>query len=134
MKNFVIVLIFYLAGFNCSFSQELIEPIDYPYFVLSRSNEYVSIPKELGGKNVKGFAGIEIIIDSTGRIVDTKLIALKLSGKVDLYYQNERDKKNEIINKFEAFIKKYTSNLKIIKVDKRKPPKLNRILFLIRFK
>jgi hypothetical protein len=128
-------LIFILIMTICinSFGQEIIDPVEVPYFVINRKSANVVLPKTLGGRGVKGFAGITISVNSSGRLLSTEIKKLKLSGKVNLSYQLGQDVKNDTIQRYEAFLKKCVSEIKIIKTDKRKPPKINNITFIIRF-
>lgn len=116
-----------------SFGQTIIDPVSPPYFVISRESPYVILSKALGGKSVKGFAGMTIALNSSGKLLSTELKKLKLSGKVTLSYQSGQEQKNDTIRKYEAFLKKCVSQIKIVKTDNRKPPKINNITFIIRF-
>jgi hypothetical protein len=116
-----------------SFGQTIIDPVEAPYFVISRQSPYVILSKELGGKSVKGFAGITITLDSSGRLLRTEVKKLKLSGKVTLSYQSGQEQKTDIIRKYESFLKKCVSRIKIVKTDNRKPPEINNITFIVRF-
>ncbi|GLU54956.1 hypothetical protein Dfri01_44170 [Dyadobacter frigoris] len=116
-----------------SFGQTITDPIDVPYFVIKRKTANVLLPESLGGKSVKGFAGITIAVNSLGKVQHSEMVKLKLSGKVNLSYQPGQDVKSDTVLKFETFILKNVSKIKIIKTDKRKPPKLSTITFLVRF-
>lgn len=116
-----------------SFGQTIIDPIEAPYFVISRESPYLILSKALGGKSVKGFAGMTISLNSSGKILSTELKKLKLSGKVTLSYQSGQEQKTDIIRKYEAFLKKCVSRIKIVKTDSRKPPEINNITFIVRF-
>lgn len=122
-----------LAASTLSFAQTIIDPVDIPFFVINRKTASVSLPKDLGGKDVKGFAGLTITVDSSGKVRSTEIKKLKLSGKLNVSYQSGYDNKSDIVIKYETFLKKYGSKIKIVKTDKRKPPKVNTITFLVRF-
>lgn len=116
-----------------SFAQKVVDPVDVPYFVIKRKAAKIHLPDNLGGKDTKGFAGITIFIDSLGKLQSTEIEKLKLVGKLNLSYQLGQNVKNDTIFKYETFLKKCVSKIKIIKTDKRKPPEISTITFLVRF-
>ena len=61
--------------------QTIIDPVEIPYFVIERESPYVVLSKELGGKSVRGFAGITITLNSSGKLLSTELKKLKLSQR-----------------------------------------------------
>ena len=128
----ILTLLVTIININ-SFGQTIIDPIEAPYFVISRNSPYVLLSKALGGKTVKGFAGITITLNSSGKLLRSELKKLKLSGKVTLSYQSNQEQKNDTVRKYEAFLKKCVSQIKIVKTDNRKPPKINNITFVVRF-
>ena len=104
IKNNLIFILIMIISIN-SFGQEIIDPVEIPYFVISRKNANVILPKMLGGKGVKGFAGITISVNPLGKILSTEIRKLKLSGNVNLSYQLGQDVKNDTIQRYEAFKK-----------------------------
>lgn len=120
-----------VVSFNLC-AQAITDPVDVPYFVIKRKTSNVRLPESLGGKDVKGFAGVTLTINSLGELKSTEIKKLKLSGKVNLSYQSG-DSKNDTVLKYEAFLKKCVAKIKIIKTDARKPPAISTITFLVRF-
>ena len=116
-----------------SFGQIIIDPINNPFFVIKRKTANIKLPKSLGGDKVRGFAGMSIILDSLGKIQSAEVLKLNLSGIVNTSYQKYEDLKSDTVVKYEHFFKNYAYSIKIIKVDKRKPPQNNKITFLFRF-
>ena len=110
----ILTLLVTIININ-SFGQTIIDPVEAPYFVISRNSPYVLLSKALGGKTVKGFAGITITLNSSGKLLRSELKKLKLSGKVTLSYQLDQEPKTDIIRKYEAFLKKCVSQIKIVK-------------------
>ncbi len=133
MKEIKLLTLLVMIITTNSFGQTIIDPVETPYFIISREKPNVVLPKALGGKSVKGFAGMTIILNSSGKLLSTELKKLKLSGKVTLSYQSGQEQKTDIIQKYEAFLKKCVSQIKIVKTDSRKPPKVNNITFIVRF-
>jgi hypothetical protein len=133
MKKLKLLTLSVMIITTSSFGQTIIDPVEAPYFVISRESPYVILSKALGGKSVKGFAGMTITLNSSGKLLSTELKKLKLSGNVTLSYQSGQEQKTDIIRKYEAFFKKCVSQIKIVKTDSRKPPKVNNITFIIRF-
>jgi hypothetical protein len=132
LKLFTPILIMFALNVN-SFAQTIIDPVDVPYFVIKRKTASVQLPESLGGKYTKGFAGVTIVIDSLGKLQSTEMEKLQLSGRLNLSYQLGQNIKNDTISKYETFLKKCVSKIKIVKTDKRKPPKISTITFLVRF-
>ena len=110
----ILTLLVTIININ-SFGQTIIDPVEAPYFVISRNSPYVLLSKALGGKTVKGFAGITITLNSSGKLLRSELKKLKLSGKVTLSYQSNQEQKNDTVRKYEAFLKKCVSQIKIVK-------------------
>lgn len=133
MKKIKRLLLFLIIVSSNSFGQTIIDPVENPYFIISRKSLSVVLPKELGGKSVKGFAGMTIILNSSGKLLSSELKKLKLSGSINLSYQTGQEQKTDTIRKYEAFLKKCVSQIRIVKTDNRKPPKVNNITFIIRF-
>jgi hypothetical protein len=133
MKKLNVLFLLVMIINSNLFGQTVAEPIEVPYFVVSRESTHVNLTKELGGKYVKGFAGIKITLNSSGKLLNTEVVKLKLSGKLTLSYQLGHEQKTKIVREYEVFLKKCVSQIKIIKTDDRKPPNLNNITFIIRF-
>lgn len=133
MKKIKLLILIVIITNTNSVGQAIIDPTLTPYFVLDRESPFIVLPNTLGGKNVMGFAGMTITLNSSGEILNIELKKLKLSGKVTLSYQSSQGQKNNTVRKYEAFLKKCVSQLKIIKTDNRKPPKVNNITFIVRF-
>lgn len=127
-----LILLVFLISTSIT-GQTITEPVDNPYFILNRKSSYVPLPKELGGKSVKGFAGLTITLDSRGKFIKADLKKLKLSGKINISYQSGYNKKNKTITKYETYLKECASKIKITKTDKRQPPEVNYITFIVRF-
>lgn len=116
-----------------SIGQKIIDPVERPYFVINRKSAYVIMPDSLGGGNTKGFAGIRLILDSKGHLIKVDFLKLKVSGKINISYQPGYAIKTAKVAKYEAFFKNYATKVKVVKTDKRKPPKVNTITFIVRF-
>lgn len=132
LKLFISTLLILSTSVN-SLGQTIVDPVDVPYFVIKRNSSNVYLPKRLGGKKVKGFAGIKIVVNSLGTLQSSEMEKLKLSGKINLSYQSGIDVKNDTILKFEEYFLNCISKIEIIKTDNRDPPEFSIIRFIIRF-
>lgn len=133
MKKLKQLLLYLIIVTGNSFGQTIIDPVENSYFIIRRKSPSVILPIDFGGGSVKGFAGMKITLNSSGKLLNSELIKLKLSGAINLSYQMGREQKNDTIRHYEAFLKKCVSQIKIVKTDNRKPPKVNTITFLLRF-
>jgi hypothetical protein len=134
MKKIKLLIVLVMIINMYASGQEIIDPVEIPYFVIDRKSPNVVLPKTLGGKAVKGFARIMITLDSSGKLLRTEVKKLKLTGKVNLSYQLGQEKKTFTIRKYETFLKKCVAQIRIVKTDNRKTPLINNITFIIRFK
>lgn len=128
-----------LAIHFCVFGQSKIDttaitdPVALPYFVIHRKSPYVSMPDSLGSKQVNGFAGVKLVLDSKGGVKRVEILRLQVSGKTNISYEPRLHRKTVTIAKYESFLKKYAAKIKVIKTDRRNPPRINTIIFVIRF-
>lgn len=130
-KLYLTIVLTMFVSFNL-YAQSITDPVYVPYFVIKRKTPNVRLPESLGGRDVKGFAGVTITVNSLGELKSTEIKKLKLSGKVNLSYQSGNSK-NDTVLKYEAFLQKCVTKIKIIKTDKRKPPAISTITFLVKF-
>jgi len=91
------------------------------------------MPDSLGGKDIKGFAGVRLKLDSNGRMLKVDFLKLNVSGKINISYRLGYNIKTATIDQYEAFFLNYARKTKIVKTDKRKPPKFNTITYILRF-
>lgn len=60
---------------------EIIDPITEIPYTVKYDNKTITLPENLGGKNVQGYAFIELVIDNKVGILETSITKLSLSDK-----------------------------------------------------
>jgi hypothetical protein len=104
-------------------SNVIIDPfIDIPFDI---KKPELFIPDSLGGKNLQGKIILQIEVDSSGTVLNHKIMALVVSdsiGKININYKYSGDNDKKKVGKFNQFINEFRSKLLIRKnpnFDKR---------------
>lgn len=150
--NYLIFLVFAFTLLSCRAQQneklknnkrnnEIVD-IFYsnPYEIICNNECNITLPDSLGGTNLNGYAGIEIIIDDNSNIIELKVIRLNLVNINTKENFIDFHRLEENVSDYPYYIKRYISFIKMymnntIQVKKiGVPNKKNRIILMVRFK